>query len=131
MKVDLQGALSEAVVLDALEENGFEPRGYVLLRKKPKRDPDFTLGHVRYNIKSTDGQFLTIPERWLKNPMCDYVLPAIIMGNNRIVLAAPVPVAEIRTWELRHGHSDYRSINRSCLKRLCSLYDLPGAPTVQ
>jgi hypothetical protein len=122
------GALAEIVVLDELFRAGLTPQGYQLIADRAPIGPDFTLEGVSYQVKSVPAgkMFLCINEAQRTDPQhtSDYILPVVFTTPMAARVLRPIPFAQVGTWELRKGHSEYRSVDISNLPVLKSLHDL-------
>jgi|SRR5579884_299164 len=126
LAADYAGVLGEVVVYDALERMGHKPR-YTLLSNAPPAGPDFTLFPFSYSIKTVpDGSFyLSVNERQRLDPkyVSDFYLP-VLLSNGTASIYQPIPASEVATWELREGHTPYRSIPVSELTPINSLEEI-------
>ena len=130
VRCDFFGLLGEWLAIDHLERAGLEPTDYELLRQFPKPGPDFVLNGVSYDAKAVPfgSRYLSCNERQRLDPRhaCDYLLPVVFVGNNCAQLGQPIPYARVADWDLRQGHSPYRSVPVAWLKPLPDLCALPG-----
>jgi hypothetical protein len=126
---DLVGALGELALITALESEGMVPTGYVFVADRPPKGADFKLNGVRFSVKTAGPKsgfiFINEAQRISPDHEIDYVLPLAFDGPTKLRVFAPVPVADAGKWELREGHSPYRSIPLRNLDGLASLADLP------
>lgn len=129
LQVDADGLLAELAVLSALLEAGMQPVGFSLLAHPTPRGADFWLNGYSYNIKATRGDYIAINEAQRVHPQkkSNFYLPVVLNTNTAYILA-PVPASTIATWQLRTGHSAYRSAPVTFLRPLRDLHELLEVP---
>lgn len=119
------GALAEVVTLAALFRDKLTPQKWQLVAQRAPSGPDFVLCGLTYQIKSVppDKRFLCINEQQRLNPRhaSDFVLPVVFTTPTTLRLLRPIVFAEVSKWELRQGHSPYRSVAVASLPVLNSL----------
>jgi hypothetical protein len=128
LSCDYFGLLAELALYLAMERHGLHPTAYVLVGERAPVGPDFLLNGVRFNIKCCPPgkQFLSVNERQRLDPhhAADFVLPVVFATPDALKVFAPIPAESIAFWELRQGHSAYRSLPVAALRPLCGLRQL-------
>jgi hypothetical protein len=105
-----------------LEEAGFDVGGYSFFSLSTPPRCDFTLGSRAFDCKAVrpDSSFATVNETKRKNCIefeVDFVFVRFDCSNTATVLR-PVSARTAGDWELRRGHSFYRSTYVWTLKPL-------------
>lgn len=127
LRADYFGLLAEIVVIDHIERMGIKPQ-FTLLSDRPTTAPDITLSLYyddfqavdRIEIKSCPPgqQYLCISERQHQSRVCDCYLPVVFESEECLHIFEPIAYQAVDKWELRKGHSAYRSIHISQLQPL-------------
>ena len=126
IRADNVGLLGELLIIDALQSANRKPTNYVLFAERAQTGPDFILdGTTRYDVKSipVGTRYLSVNERQRVDPRhdVDFILPVYFISNSVAQILEPIPIADVGRWQLRQGHSPYRS---TPISELAPLIDL-------
>lgn len=125
---EFSGTLAEVIAVAALEAEGFFPVGFEPFTLRPSALADFSLDGYSFDVKavSLNNAYLTINEekRIAYQQAGVRILPVRFSSTDRALVLRPVTAEQVGTWQLRHGHSPYRSVHVDSLRVLSSWAEL-------
>jgi hypothetical protein len=120
------GVAAELFLLYGMEMKGLIPENYVLIAPSAPSGPDFVLNRKTYDIKATPPgkMYVCCNEASRLKHVPDFIVPVVFSDSHTARVYKPIPAATVATWQLRVGHSPYRSIAVRDLQPIRSLLEV-------